>query len=175
MSLRKKSVDHKESSCHEAADKLVEEAQKEMLEKVCMKSLSCEKEITAKVFRTAYKVAKNQSFNNFEDEIKVQELDGIDMGHILHSTNACSNNVNHTASEMRNNLVKKIVRSRSRISLIIDESTTPSKTSTLILCVRVFIPNCGMSAPLNLFPIIRRSFKKYLQFLSACCRSKVDC
>jgi hypothetical protein len=73
------------------------------------------------------------------------------MGHIRHSTNTCINAVNHTDSEMRNNLVKQIVRSKSRISLIIDESTTLSKKSTLILYIHVFISNCGMSAPVNLF------------------------
>jgi hypothetical protein len=56
-----------------------------------VKSLSHEKEITAKVFHTAYKVAKNQSFDNFEDEINVQELNGINTGRILHSTNLCIN------------------------------------------------------------------------------------
>jgi hypothetical protein len=58
MPLEKKLFDHKESSCHKAAVKLAEEAQKEMLENVCMKSLSLEKEKTAKVFCTAYKVVK---------------------------------------------------------------------------------------------------------------------
>jgi hypothetical protein len=72
MSLQKKLFGHKESSCHKAAIKLADEAQKEMLEKVCMISLSCEKDITAKVFCMAYKVAgKNQSFSNFEDEVDV--------------------------------------------------------------------------------------------------------
>jgi hypothetical protein len=59
--LEKKLFDHKESSCHKAAVKLVEEVQKETLKKVCMKSLSHEKEITAKVFRTAYKVTKKST------------------------------------------------------------------------------------------------------------------
>jgi hypothetical protein len=69
----------------------------------------------------------NQSFNNFEDEINVQELNGVDMGYILHSTNACINIVNHTGNEMRNTLVTKIINSKSKISLIIDDSTTLSQ------------------------------------------------
>jgi hypothetical protein len=43
MFLRKKLFDHKENSCHRAAVKLAEEAQKETLENICMKSLSREK------------------------------------------------------------------------------------------------------------------------------------
>jgi hypothetical protein len=57
----------------------------------------------------------------------MHELNGIDMEHILHSTNACINTANYTASEIRNNLVKMIMSSKSWISLITDESTTLSK------------------------------------------------
>jgi ribosomal protein L19E len=57
--------------------KILEEAKKETLEKVCLKSLSRQKEVTAKVFHKAYKVAKsNQSFNNSEMDIELQELNG---------------------------------------------------------------------------------------------------
>jgi hypothetical protein len=63
-----------------------------------VKTLACEKEITLKIFRTSYKVVKeNQSFHNFEAEIDLQELSGIDMGRILLSANACTDIVNHTA------------------------------------------------------------------------------
>jgi hypothetical protein len=58
-SLRKKIFDHKESSCHKAAVKLDEEAKKEKLETVCLTSMSRRKDISAKIFRTAYKLAKN--------------------------------------------------------------------------------------------------------------------
>ncbi|XP_030046369.1 E3 SUMO-protein ligase KIAA1586-like [Microcaecilia unicolor] len=151
-SLRKKLFDHKESSSHKAALKLVAEANKEVLENVCIKSIGREKEITAKIFRTAYKVVKkNQCFNNFEAEIDVQELNGLDMGHILHSTNACINIVHHISSGMRKNLFQKIVNSKCKISLIIDEGTTLSQKSTLIVYVRVFITDCGMPEPVNLF------------------------
>lgn len=92
MSLRKKIFLHKESAGHQTALKIVAEAEKEKLESVVLKSLTREKTVTAKIFRTAYKVAKaNQSFNNFEMDIDLQELNGIDMGRILHSTNACIN------------------------------------------------------------------------------------
>jgi hypothetical protein len=91
------------------------------------------KSVIAKVVRRAYKVArKNQSFNNFEDEIIVQELKGVDVGRILHSANACID-INHTGNEMRNTLVTKMINSKNKISLIIDESTTLSQKSTLIV------------------------------------------
>jgi hypothetical protein len=101
-SLRTKIFKHKESSSHKTAIKILEEAKKETLEKVCLKSLSSQEEVTAKIFLTAYKVAKsNQSFNNFEVEIEFQEHNGVDMERILHYTNACINIINHISKEIK--------------------------------------------------------------------------
>jgi hypothetical protein len=52
-----------------------------------------------------------------------QEINGIDMGCNLHSTNNCSNILNHIGDEMRTNVAMESVMSNSEISLIIDEST----------------------------------------------------
>lgn len=60
MSLWRTYLTIKKNLCYEAVFKLVEEAQNEMLVKVCLKYLSCEKDITAKVFCAAYKVAKKK-------------------------------------------------------------------------------------------------------------------
>jgi hypothetical protein len=78
----------------------------------------------------------NESFNNFEGEINVQELNGEDMGRILHSPNACINIVNHIGNEMRNTLVTKVINSRSKISLIIDESPM-SKININCVCLSI--------------------------------------
>lgn len=151
-SLRKKIFEHKESAGHKAACKLVAEAEKDTLPNILYKNMVLEKEITSNVFRTAYKVAKeNQSFHNFETEIDLQELNGINMGRILHSANACTNIITHISSEMRKSLVTKIITSMSKISIIIDESTTLSKKSTLIIYIRVCLANHGMSSPVNLY------------------------
>jgi hypothetical protein len=151
-SLRKKIFDHRGSIAHKAALKIISEAKKKQIENTFLKSLSREKVITANIFRTAYKVAKeNQSFNMFESEINLQELNGIEMGHILHSTNACINIVNHICDEMRKNVFKEIVQSKNIISLIIDESTTISQKTTLIVYVRCCVESVGMNSPINLF------------------------
>ena len=93
----------------------------------------------------------NQSFNSMESEIDLQELNGLDMGRILHSTNACSNIVDHIAHEMRKKLVSEIIKSGSKISILIDESTTISNISSLIIFVRTCLPNHDMNFPVNLF------------------------
>jgi hypothetical protein len=151
-SLRTKIFKHKESSGHKTAIKILEEAKKETLRKVRLKSLCRQKEATAKILRTAYKVAKsNQSFNNFEMETNLQELNGVDMERILHSVNACINIINHISKEMKLILVRKIISFKSKISLIIDETTIPSQKSTLNLYIRVLISGCEITSPVNLF------------------------
>ena len=77
-SLGKKIFDHKESAGHKAAVEILTESKDGKLEKTILRQNSHEKEITRKIFRTAYKVVKeNQSFNNFETEVDLQELNGI--------------------------------------------------------------------------------------------------
>jgi hypothetical protein len=94
---------------------------------------------------------KNQSFCNFETEIDLQELNGIDMGRILHSANACINIVNHIGNEMRTTLIRNIINSKSKFSLILDESKTVSLKSVLIVYIRTYIEEIDMQDPVNLF------------------------
>jgi hypothetical protein len=79
----------------------------------------------------------------------VQELIGINMSRILHSTNSCINIVNHTAEEMKRTVIKNIIESNNNIALLIDESTAISQLSSLIICVKTTFPD--MNEPTNLF------------------------
>jgi hypothetical protein len=81
----------------------------------------------------------------------LQELNGIDMGRILHSTNACINIVNHIGNEMRTTLIRKIINSKSKFSLILDKSTTVSLKSVLIGYIRKYIEEIDMQDPVNFF------------------------
>ncbi|XP_050508544.1 E3 SUMO-protein ligase KIAA1586-like [Diabrotica virgifera virgifera] len=128
-SLRKKIFDHKVSDAHEAAVGIFADSQKETLEKVFLKTVSKEKEA----------------------EIAVQELNGLDMGRILHSRNACANIITHISSEMEKQNVQEIVEGTDRFALIIDESTTLSKKSTLILYLRVCLKKLNKESPVHLF------------------------
>lgn len=148
-SLRKKVYEHRESAGHKSASLILTQSKENRISSAVEAQYSREKEVTQKIFRTAYKVAKeNQSFNNFESEIDVQELNGLDMGRILHSRKACKNIVQHVSTEMRTNLFKKIVENRKSISIILDESTTLSRISTLIIYLRTSLDG---SEPVNVF------------------------
>ncbi|XP_065675728.1 E3 SUMO-protein ligase KIAA1586-like [Hydra vulgaris] len=131
---------------------MAEEAKKETLSNNILKSLTCEKIITANIFRTAYKIAKgNHSFNNFEMEIDLQEINGVEMGRTLHSTNACIHIINHIGNKMRKKIITEVIKSKSKISIIIDESTTISQKSTLIVYIQCCVKGSGMNSPINLF------------------------
>jgi hypothetical protein len=92
---------------------------------------------------------KNQSFCNFETEIDLQKLNGIDMMRILHSTNACTNIVNHIGNEMRTTLIRKIIDSKSKFSLLLDVSTTVSLKCVLFVYIRTYIEEIDMQDPVN--------------------------
>jgi hypothetical protein len=85
---------------------LLEEAEKEHLPLVLVKTLAREKEVNSKHSRWAYKEAKeNKSFCNFEAERDSEELGGIDKRRILHYAKACTN----MSIEMRKTLAKEII------------------------------------------------------------------
>jgi hypothetical protein len=53
-------------------------------------------------------------------------------------------------------LANKIARPKSNISLIIDESATLSKKSTLIMCIQICVTDSGMSSLMNWFLVLIR-------------------
>lgn len=95
---------------------------------------------TEKVFRTVYKIVKTQrSFVDLPNEIDLQVLNGINMGNILHSDKMCADKALHIESEMKKNICKNIILTKTKISILIDESTNLSKLTILVVVVRTFI------------------------------------
>ena len=86
-----------------------------------------------------------------ETEIDLQELNGLEMGCILHSNKACPHIAKHTSHEIRKSLINEIIKSDTKICLIIDEATALSNKSSFIVFIRFCIPEIGMDGPINLF------------------------
>jgi hypothetical protein len=94
-------------------------------------------ETTIRVFRTVYKIAKqNRPFTDIPVDIELQELNGQNMGRVLHSNFSCANIVDHIAKEMRNKVAQYIIEHNLKISVMVDESTTVSHKSVLVICLR---------------------------------------
>ncbi|KAM3624962.1 uncharacterized protein V6R79_004366 [Siganus canaliculatus] len=67
---------------------------------------------TEAVFRTAYYLAKkNRPFSDHGSLIELQELNGVNMGSILHSRYSATQIIQHVASEMRSKIVSSIIAS----------------------------------------------------------------
>uniref|UniRef100_A0A3Q1CEZ2 Uncharacterized protein n=1 Tax=Amphiprion ocellaris TaxID=80972 RepID=A0A3Q1CEZ2_AMPOC len=139
-SLRKKIHEHKNSLAHKEADKILQTAKKDILMNINATSQEFAFETTARVFRTAYYVAKsNKPFTDFESLIDLQEANSMNLGHVLHSKTVCVDIVDHVASQMKNEILKKIIKNKSKITILADESTTVGNKSTLIVFLKASV------------------------------------
>ncbi|XP_063217341.1 E3 SUMO-protein ligase KIAA1586-like [Bacillus rossius redtenbacheri] len=149
-SLRKKIFLHRGSRAHSLAEKILNEAKKDTMKKA-VASMHQEQQIaTERIFRTAYKQAKlNRPFFEFETEIDIQIMNGLDMGRILHSNVACSNIVHHISDEMKSDLINGLINSDSKFSLLLDEATSVSNKNALVVYIRTVLK--GMQNPMTVF------------------------
>lgn len=149
LSLRKKIFLHKESEGHKRALTVLKEAANDTLAHSLAKQQTVLTASTERVFRTAYKQIKlNRPFLDFETEIELQELNGLDMGRILHSNVACGEIARHICGEMKEKVCAGIVSRKAKFAILIDESTTISKLSTLIVYIRTSFDESG---PVTIF------------------------
>ncbi|KAJ3587449.1 hypothetical protein NHX12_011046 [Muraenolepis orangiensis] len=97
-------------------------------------------ESTAKVFMTAYYVAKNNKpFTDFESLIDLQHANSADLGRVLHSKTVCVDIIEHVSSQMKKELLKKIIETKSKITVLADESTSVGHKSTLIVFLKASV------------------------------------
>lgn len=148
--LRKKVFEHGKTKAHISASSILEKAKEDTLPNTVINNQSEHVQTTARIFRTAYKEAKrHRPAYGFEHEIDCQELNGVEMGRILHSNVACSHIQQHISSEMTRKMLDKIVECAPKIGLILDEATSLNKKSALIVYLRLQLPE--MESPENLF------------------------
>lgn len=113
------------STAHNEAIKIFQTAKKDILLNMNTSSQESAFESTAKVFRTAYYVAKNNKpFTDFETLIDLQHANSADSRHVLHSKTVCVDVIDHVSSQMKQELLNKIIETRSKITVLADESTS---------------------------------------------------
>lgn len=111
-----------------------------MISQSILKNYLTEIETTEKVFKTAYFIAKNQRpFSDHPKLIDLQIYNGLNMGRILHSDKSCSNIIDQIAIEMRKKVCSEIIHQQRKLCVIVDESTTLSKKTMLVICLRTTI------------------------------------
>ena len=101
-SLRKKIHKHKNSQTHKEAINIFETAKKDALLNSNAQNEQAVFQSTARVFRTAYYVAKNNKpFIDFESLTDLQEGNSLDMGRVLHSKTVAVDIIDHVSSQMK--------------------------------------------------------------------------
>ena len=90
---------------HKEAINILETAKKDVLLNLNAQSELAVFQSTARVFRTAYYVAKNNKpFTDFESLIDLQEGNSLDMGRVLHSKTVAIDIIDHVSSQMKKKL-----------------------------------------------------------------------
>ena len=93
--------------------------------------------MTKKVFTTAYYLAKNdRPFTDHQELLELQEANGLSLGHGLKSRYSATEIVQHIAKQIRIKVCIKIIGVGGKISVLIDESTTLSTKTTLIVYLK---------------------------------------
>jgi len=66
-------------------------------------------------------------------------MNGVLLGQTLHSRYSSTSIIDHIATKMRNKIVQNIIETNSKISILIDESTTNSSSSGMIIYLKASI------------------------------------
>lgn len=105
-----------------------------------LKTTKLQFETTEKIFRTAYSIAKNQRpYVDMPKLVGLQILNGISMGRVLQSDKSCAAIIDHIANEMKLKMCKDIIENDRKLCIIVEESTTFSKNTMLVICLRCAI------------------------------------
>ena len=142
MALRGKVYGHKKSQVHITATEIEAQADKNVLPNMMGKQDAKFSSTTAKLMRTAYSLAKhNRPYVAYTELCDLQEANGVNLGIGLHSRFSATGMIDCIAESMRKNLCTNIRSKKLKISIILDESTTVSRKSCLVVYLRTAIPS----------------------------------
>ena len=131
--FRGKIKKHLESDSHKSASELRLHAVENVIEKSVEETTAAPEETTAKVFKTAYYIALSERpYSDFESLNELQKLNGVDLAVILHSRHTCTNIIDHISTSMKRCLTHNLVKSKAKITVLIDDWTSLSNKSILI-------------------------------------------
>ena len=148
--MRKKISEHQNSSGHWEAVKVKGVRDQEALVAAVQTQTVDQHAAICHIFNTAYHIAKkNRPFSDYIDLIKLQQVNGVDMGQVLHSNIVCMDIIDHICFEIRCSLVKHIIATKPLISVLIGESTNLGKLSCLIVYMRTTLS--GDIGPVTFF------------------------
>ena len=143
--MTKKICLHRSSEAYKTAVSVLQSREEQRLKAAVANQKQQQHEETCRVFRTAYYIAKSdRPYNDHPALIELQQPNDVNVGRILHSNVIYSDIIDHVAVEMRCVVMKRIIANNVPCAVLIDESTSLSHTSCLIVYDRV--------GPVTIFP-----------------------
>lgn len=134
--LRKKIKIHKDSHSHKIALEIEAQSKNNEIQKSINYQSLITDAATANVMRTAYFIAKNdRPHDDFPKIIELQHYNNTDVGKILHSRLSSTEMVKMISNEMRDVIVKDIIKNNSKIVVLVDESTSLGRKA----CMNIFL------------------------------------
>lgn len=138
--LRNKIKKHSSSKAHTTAFNVATEKETNSLIKNFEDTENKINKSTHLVFRTAYYIAKhNRPYDDHIKLIELQKLNGLKVGNTLHSRLSSTNIIDHISSMMKRKIVSNILETEAKLSVLIDESTTISTLSGMVVYIRAAI------------------------------------
>ena len=126
-SLRKKIFEHSNSTAHISAETIGREKEKQKMNKLAEKMVDDDENLNSKAFRTAYYLAKkHRPFSDYQSLLELQEANGSTFGVGLRSRYSATQIVSHIAH----------IETGSSFAVLIDESTTVSNKSALVIYLK---------------------------------------
>ena len=100
---------------------------------------------TQRVFITAYHIAKHdRPYVDHPHLIDLQVKNGLKLGRVLHNPPSCVDIIDHIAANMRVRLIEALKLSAcSKMAVLIDDSTSLSSVSCLIIYIRCCFDECS--------------------------------
>ena len=147
--LLKKIEKHAASKSHATCAKIKKKSEKQKLKTAAKKAKTVWEEAnedkisaTCKVFNVAYVCAMEElSYVKHSALMEVMQKNGMEKMNMLASDHACSDITTHIADIMRSALVQHINTGEYPFSIMVDESTTLSGKTALIIYVRIPVEN----------------------------------
>uniref|UniRef100_A0AAQ4R3J4 DUF4371 domain-containing protein n=1 Tax=Gasterosteus aculeatus aculeatus TaxID=481459 RepID=A0AAQ4R3J4_GASAC len=121
-----------------------------------------------KTHNTYFMAKKNRPFTDYHELVVLQQENGLDMGITLHSRYTAKNIIDHTTDEMRKKILNHIVTEDQRFSVLIDESTTLSNKTALVVYLRSIISEVPTVIFLDLVEMESQSAENITKSLLQC-------
>ncbi|XP_037700315.1 E3 SUMO-protein ligase KIAA1586 homolog [Choloepus didactylus] len=151
-SLRKKIREHNISKAHGKIQDLLKESVQDTVPNIVHKQNNKNIDATIKVFNTVYSLVKhNRPLSDIEGAIELQEKNGE--VNCLNTRYSATRIAEHIAKEMKMKIFKNIIEEDAKICVLIDEASTVSKKSTLVIYLQCAVQSAP--APIMLFVALK--------------------